>query len=128
VEGSRQTATASKTWTSGGGGGGGTGSITIVKSTFKNLTDTQFPFALSGPSGTNEFNLDTSPHTATPSSRTFDDLTAGSYTAHETVPAGWLAHRLECSDPDGGTTRDLSTATATIDLDRARASPAPSGM
>jgi hypothetical protein len=114
VDGSRQTATAAKTWTT---GGGGTGSITIVKTTLGGPTSTKFPFTLSGPSGTNQFDLDTSSATTTPDRRTFANVAVGVYTAREAVPPHWLLHRLVCTDPDGGTSVNRASATATIDLD-----------
>lgn len=114
VEGSRQTATAAKTWTA---VSGGTGSITIVKSTFSRITSTLFPFTLTGPGGTKEFSLDTDPHSATPDRQTYHGLPSGTYTANETPPSGWVVHRIGCVDPDGGTPANTPTSPVTIDLD-----------
>ena len=112
VDGSRQTATASKTWVT---GGGGTGTITIVKSTFHLRSATPFPFSLTGPKG-EEFVLDTSAHTAVPDSMTFAELPAGTYTVREAAPAGWELHRIACTPPHGGATWSDAHATATIVL------------
>ncbi len=43
--------------------------------------------------------------------------TAGSYTVQQIVPNGWTAVGLTCTDPDGGSSTDVASATATIDLD-----------
>ena len=110
------TKTASKTWTA--VEGGGHGSITIIKSTFgKSSGSTVFPFVLSGASFHSAFDLDTNPRTHTPDRWTFEDLPAGAYTAVELVPHDWELHRMECVDPDHGTTVDPAHATANIDLD-----------
>ena len=43
---------------------------------------------------------------------------AGSYTAvQDGVPLGWELTGLSCTDPDGGSSTNLSTRVATIDLD-----------
>jgi hypothetical protein len=55
---------------------------------------------------------------STPDSRTFSGLPAGTYAVQEVnIPMNWVLVDLSCSDPDGGTTWDLGTRTATIDLD-----------
>ena len=115
VDGSRQSATASKTWTK---VAGGTGSITIIKSTFRSPSyHVVFPFIVTGPSAST-FELDTDPGTATPDRKVLAGIPSGTYTVRETpLPLGWEFHRFECNDHDGGTTLDPATATATIDLD-----------
>jgi plastocyanin len=50
-------------------------------------------------------------------STTVTNLEAGSYDVTETLPAGWDLTQITCVDPDGGSTVDLATATATIDVD-----------
>ncbi|HEX2621313.1 MAG TPA: hypothetical protein VHL11_14240, partial [Phototrophicaceae bacterium] len=47
----------------------------------------------------------------------FPNLTPSIYTVKELVPLDWLLSSINCSDPDSGTTVDLGTSTATIDLD-----------
>jgi uncharacterized repeat protein (TIGR01451 family) len=44
-------------------------------------------------------------------------LVSGAYTVTETVVAGWLLADLTCTDPDNGSTVNIATATATLDLD-----------
>ncbi len=52
------------------------------------------------------------------SSQTFADQNAGSYTfRQDALPAGWELSALTCTDPDGGSSTNLATATAQIDLD-----------
>jgi hypothetical protein len=46
----------------------------------------------------------------------FTNLLSGVYTVTETVPGGWSLSLLTCSDPSGGTTWNIGTQTATIDL------------
>jgi len=51
-------------------------------------------------------------------SKTWPDLQPGTYFATETpIPPGWNLSSIVCVDPDNGTTTDMGTATATIDLD-----------
>ncbi len=50
-------------------------------------------------------------------SRTFSGLSAGTYDVTELLPGGWGLGQITCEDPDGGTTVDLGTATAGVDLD-----------
>jgi len=51
-------------------------------------------------------------------SQSFPDIAAGSYTVTEAaLPAGWEFTGLQCVDEDNGTTVDLATRTANIDLD-----------
>ena len=124
VEGSRQTATASKTWTAGGEPpppppppAHSTGSITVIKSTFHLVTSTPFPFTLTGPAGTLSFTLDTDPGTATPPGEvTYSDLAAGSYSLSELEPHEWEFHRAECTDHHGGTPVNFFVQPITIDL------------
>lgn len=51
----------------------------------------------------------------------FPNLNPGIYDVTETVPAGWTLTTIHCIDADGGTTVNVGTATATIDLDAAEA-------
>lgn len=91
------------------------GQITIVKDAVPN--DAQdFAFTTSG-TGWSSFALDDDADPALPNTRSFT-LAPGTYTVTETALAGWSLTGLSCSgDTDGGTTANLATATATIDLD-----------
>ena len=48
---------------------------------------------------------------------TIPNIPAGTYTVTETVPIGWELTGLTCDDPDGGSSTDPISGTATIDLD-----------
>jgi hypothetical protein len=88
----------------------GQGTITIVKDA---VPDGPQSFSFTGDLG--PFALaDSSP---TDKSITFTGLALGSYDVTETVPAGWDLAGIVCVDPDSGTTVDVGTATASIDLD-----------
>ena len=50
-------------------------------------------------------------------SSTRSDLGPGTYVVTEALPAGWELTQITCTDPDGGSTVNLATATASIDLD-----------
>jgi fimbrial isopeptide formation D2 family protein len=88
------------------------GSITIVKDAVPN--DDQ-DFAYSGALGA--FNLDDDGNNGNTLSntKTVTGLEPGSYAVTEAAAAGWDLTALSCND--GGTTTDLATRTATIDLD-----------
>lgn len=49
--------------------------------------------------------------------RVFTNLAAGTYTVTETQLDGWSLTGLQCTDPDNGTSVNVNTRTATIDLD-----------
>ena len=89
------------------------GTITIIKDA---VPDDPQDFDFTGDLG--NFPLDDDPGDATlPNSRDFVQA-AGTYNVTETpIPAGWNLAVIGCVDPDGGTTTNLGTATATIDLD-----------
>lgn len=90
------------------------GSITIVKDALPD-DPASFDFTGSGPSPIGAFTLvDDGVGT---NAITFGNLLPGSYEVTELVPADWLLVKIECLDPDGGTSHVLSSATATIDLD-----------
>ena len=84
------------------------GTVTIVKQTDPQDGGGQ-TFAFAG--GLGSFSL------AGGQSRTTSDLAAGTYDVTETLPAGWKLSRITCADPDGGSTFDLATSTARIDVD-----------
>jgi CSLREA domain-containing protein len=64
-----------------------------------------------------QFSLDDDSDPTLPNSRTFTNLAAGVYTVVEQPVANWNLAALVIDDPDGGSTIDLGTGTATIDLD-----------
>jgi len=89
------------------------GSITIVKDA---VPDDAQDFSFSGDLG--DFTLDDDANATLPNSATFSGLAPGAYNVSEaSIPAGWNLSSIVCNDPDGGTTTDLGTATASIDLD-----------
>jgi LPXTG-site transpeptidase (sortase) family protein len=98
-----------------------TGAITIVKDAVPD--DAQdFAYAGTGPSGYDfggGFSLDDDADGTLPSSLSFTNLTPGSYSLSEAAAAGWILTGLVCLDPDSGSSVDLGTRTATIDLDAA---------
>ena len=50
-------------------------------------------------------------------SSTIPNLGPGTYDVTETLPAGWKLTQITCVDPDGGSTFNLATSSASIDLD-----------
>jgi hypothetical protein len=92
----------------------GTGTITIIKDA---IPDSPQDFEFSRSFGTN-FSLDDDADPTLSNKATFTDLAPGTYTVTELgPPTGWQFTDLVCADPDGGTTVDLATRTANIDLD-----------
>src|SRR3954469_11266593 len=87
------------------------GSITIIKDAVPN--DAQ-DFAFTGDVGS--FSLDDDSNATLPSTRTFTNLDPGSYSVTEGPLAGWDLTGLSCDD-NAGTTVNIGTRTATIDLD-----------
>jgi hypothetical protein len=85
------------------------GSITITKEAVPNSAQ-DFAFTTSG--GLGNFSLDDDADGTLPKSRTFTDLTPGTYTVTETATDGWDLSDLSCS---GGTTQ-VSDSTVTISL------------
>ncbi|MBK9090529.1 MAG: IPTL-CTERM sorting domain-containing protein [Holophagales bacterium] len=84
------------------------GSVTIVKQTVPQDTGGQ-TFAFAG--GLGAFSLTGG------RSRTTSNLGPGTYDVTENLPAGWKLSQITCVDPDGGSTFNLATSTASIDLD-----------
>lgn len=79
-----------------------------------------FSFTGSGPNGftfNGGFALDDDQDATLPNQRTFSDLVPGSYTVTEGVVSGWDLTALSCTDPDNGSSGNIGTRTATIDLD-----------
>ncbi len=88
------------------------GSITIVKDS---LPDHPQDFAFGGSLGA--FTLDDDADPTLPNSALFTNLVAGNYTVTEAALAGWDLTGLVCLDPDNGSSVNLGTRTAVIDLD-----------
>ena len=88
-----------------------TGTITIVKEATP-ADDTVFTFTEDIPGAANGFTLsDPSDDT-----ETFSEVPLGNYQVSESVPAGWSLDGISCTDPDGGSSTDASTATIDLDL------------
>jgi uncharacterized repeat protein (TIGR01451 family) len=93
------------------------GSITIVKDAVPN--DAQnFAFTTTG-TGLSGFSLDDDADATLSNTRTFTGLVPGSYSVTETLLAGWSLTGLTCVDPDNGSTVNVGTRVASIDLDAA---------
>jgi uncharacterized repeat protein (TIGR01451 family) len=91
------------------------GSIIIVKEALpKDAQD--FAFTTTG-SGLSDFSLDDDADATLSNTHAFTGLVAGSYTVTETPAAGWTLTNLVCVDPDNGSTVDLGTGVASLDLD-----------
>lgn len=88
----------------------GTGTVTIIKTT--GGADGTFTFASA--TAALAVSLTTSGGTASAGPI---KLTPGSYSVSENVTAGFTLTGLACSDPDGGSSTDLASRTANIDLD-----------
>ncbi len=74
-------------------------------------------FAFAGSGAIGNFDLDDDAEPTLPSIRSFTGLTAGSYTVQQIIPNTWTVVGLTCTDPDNGSSTDVPSATATIDLD-----------
>ena len=85
------------------------GTITVNKVTIPSETETNFDFITSSSEGT--FSLSGG------NSWSSEELSPGNYTITELVPEGWDLTNIIIVDPDFGSTIDLESATATIDLD-----------
>ncbi len=84
------------------------GSVTIVKQTVPQDAGGQ-TFAFAG--GLGAFSLTGG------QSRTIPNLAPGTYDVTETLPASWQLSQITCVDPDGGSTFNLATSSASIDVD-----------
>jgi hypothetical protein len=85
--------------------------ITIVKEADPE-GPTDFSFT-----GLSSFSLDDDADGTLPGWRTFNNLFPGTHTVSELPTSGWGLLDLVCSDPDSGTTVELTLAQAAIDLD-----------
>ncbi len=90
------------------------GSIQLAVDT---APDSGTTITLAGPPALGATQLDGSPTTALPASKSFTGLTAGSYVVVQSPAAGLALVRITCTDPDGGSIVSVATRTATIDLD-----------
>ena len=89
-----------------------TGTITVTKNAVPN-DGQDFTFAL----GATAFSLDDDADATLPATRSFT-VPVGSHTLSETdVPTGWVLTGLSCTDPSGGTTVALPTATISLAKD-----------
>lgn len=75
-----------------------------------------FAFTTTG-AGLTNFSLDDDGNAPLPNTRSFTGLTPGAFTVTETAVPGWELTNLVCADPDGGSTVDIGSGVATIDLD-----------
>ena len=83
------------------------GSITVIKQVNGTAESPWFFDTALG-----EFSVD-----AVGGSKTFANITAGSYTVIERGKQDWHVAAIECTDPDGGTTVDPIAGIAIVDLD-----------
>lgn len=91
------------------------GTIVIVKDAVPN--DAQdFAFTTTG-TGLSSFSLDDDADGTLGNTRTFLALAPGIYSVTEAATTGWDLTSLTCVDPDNGSTVNLGTRTASIDLD-----------
>ena len=90
------------------------GSIQLAVDT---APDSGTTITLAGPPALGATQLDGSPTTALPASKAFTGLTAGSYVVVQSPAGGLALVRITCTDPDGGSTVNVVSRTATIDLD-----------
>jgi len=87
------------------------GTISIVKETLGG--DGLFDYTTDLPGG--NFSLSTGGGSSPP--KAFANVTPGSYSITEILPAGWDLTDLNCNDPDGGTSWDVATGIITMDVD-----------
>ena len=94
------------------------GTIKIIKDAVPDDLVQDFSFTCSPGLGTFTLDDDAGADLTFSNMETFTNVTPGPYTCNENgPPGGWALTGLSCSDPDFGTTTDLGTATASIDLD-----------
>ena len=90
--------------------------VVIVKDTVPD--DPQdFLFAASGGLSPASFKLDDDANPTLSNTRVFHNVAAGAYTVAEAAVPGFELSALTCTDPDNGTTTNLATGTAVIDVD-----------
>lgn len=89
------------------------GTLVIVKEASQESAQA-FAFTTTG-SGLSGFTLVDDGSAA--NTRTFLPLAPGTYTVTESALAGWNLSGLVCVDPDSGSTVNVATRTATVDLD-----------
>ena len=91
------------------------GSITIVKNAAPDSPQ-NFAFTTSG-TGLSAFSLDDDADATLSNTRVFSGLASGAYSVTEALVSGWSLTGLTCADPDNGSTVNLATRVATIDMD-----------
>jgi hypothetical protein len=92
------------------------GTIVIVEDTVPDGPQ-NFSFAVTGGLIPPGFGLDDDADGTLSNTRIFSSVSPGTYTVTEGVVGGFTLTGLGCSDPDGGSSTNLGTRTATIDLD-----------
>jgi Ca2+-binding RTX toxin-like protein len=93
------------------------GSVTIVQRVPSGVSRA-FPYSANVPELMSNFYLDIDPTTYAPMSITSNYVTPGPYTVSQDEPeAGWVVSDIECNDPGGNTTTDLSNRAAHIQMD-----------
>ena len=90
------------------------GSIKVIKDADP---DHSQDFAFTGSGGIGAFSLDDDADGTLPNMQTFGDLAPGTYTITEGITAGWDLTSIVIVDPDGGSSFNLGTGTATLDVD-----------
>jgi plastocyanin len=90
------------------------GTIAIVKDAVPNHPQ-DFAFTSDIP-GNAAFSLDDDADATLPTSLTFINLAAGSYTVTESIVANWSVSNISCVDPTSNSTGDTGTRTATINV------------
>ena len=94
----------------------------IIRIVMDAVPDAKRDFLFTGSGGVPDFVLDDDDSfrnsSATPSQRTFGNLTTGEYHIRENAPSGGFhLTGLTCDDPDGGSTVSIPDRRAIIDLD-----------
>jgi len=87
------------------------GTVNIIKETVSG--DGSFDFTTDLPGG--NFSLATAGGASPPAS--FANFSPGAYSVTETIPSGWTLTDLACTDPDGGTSWDVTTGIVQLDVD-----------
>jgi hypothetical protein len=91
------------------------GTITIIEDTIPDGPQ-NFVYTASGLAPTN-FTLDDDTDITLANTRIYTNTSPGTYTVTQNAPPGFVLTNLICTDPDNGTTVNLGTRAATIDLD-----------
>ena len=90
--------------------------ITIIKDTVPD-DGQDFSYTTTGGLTPNTFSLDDDSEPTLSNAQTYNNVAPGSYSVTEAAVSGFTLSNLTCDDPDSGTTVNISTAAASIDLD-----------